>query len=180
MCQFPLDNDDSVSCEQRSQSLADVVLRTRAEDALAGFQRCASAEDSHVLARRHAAHLQRCAVLVSPKLMSSFDFEEQEQEEGEEVTCDKYHDAEFTSLSSAAASEAITRTSTRTSSSFTATSSSADFRASSSSAAFGRLSARPYHEAPTMERATSVSPTASQNAAEVGAYMLDAFSGAVL
>jgi hypothetical protein len=47
-------------------------------------------------------------------------------------------------------------------------------RATSSITAFGRLSTTPYR-APTIERATSLSPTARQDAQEIGVFMLGAF-----
>jgi len=190
MCHFPLPRlDRDISSDHGPESLD--------EDALSDFQRCASAEDSNVLLRRHAAQRQRCAALVLRKPSSSFDFddkleeeeEEEEEEGGEDITYarnDKYHDAEFTPLSSAAASAAFTRCSTRTSSSaFTRSSTTASFtssasssfdmiRATSSTTAFGRLSTRPYR-APTIERAASLSPAAGQDAAEIGAFMLGAF-----
>jgi len=183
MCHFPLPrlrSDDSVSSEHDAESLD--------EDALSDFQRCASAEDPDVLGRRHAAQRQRCAALVLRKPSSSFDFddkleEEEEEEGGEENTYaawphdDKYHDEDFTPLSSAAASAAFTRTSTRTSSSAFTSSASSSFdmiRATSSITAFARLSTRPYR-APTIERAASLSPTTGQDAAKIGAWMLGAF-----
>ena len=172
MCHFPLprlSSNDSISSEHGPESLD--------EDALSNFQRCTSAEDPNVLARRHTAQRQRFAALVLRKPSSSFDFddkleEEKEEEEeggGEEniyAHNDKYHDAEFTPLSSAAASAAFTRTSTGTSSSA--------FSATSSITAFGRLSTRPYR-ATTIERTASLSPTTGHSAAEIGAFMLGAF-----
>jgi len=55
-------------------SSLDYEPATRCTDSdMAGFQRCASAEDSAVLARRHSALLTRSLVYDVPKLMSSFD-----------------------------------------------------------------------------------------------------------
>ncbi|KAJ1467780.1 hypothetical protein T484DRAFT_1921190 [Baffinella frigidus] len=73
--------DDYVSPVQpRSKSVDDLLPRTHAKAALPGFQRHASAEGStgwvtqeELLARRHSTKRSRCAFPDFPKLMSSFD-----------------------------------------------------------------------------------------------------------
>ena len=79
-------NDSVARGLRSSKSAGELLPRSHAlsaADALPGFQRCASAEDStgwvgheEFLAQRHStrsARRKRCAELVLPKLMSSFE-----------------------------------------------------------------------------------------------------------
>ncbi|KAJ1485405.1 hypothetical protein T484DRAFT_1892619 [Baffinella frigidus] len=155
-----------------SKSTDDLPPRTHAksaEAALPGFQRCASAENStgwvtpeELLVHRHATRRLHSDM---PKLTSSWDVDAELQEQDkdacyQENKADIYHDALFTPLSPAAASEA-----------FTHASSSVYLRASSSSSDFGRLSSQPFRAPST--GLPSVSFTDSQNAVDVGAYLFD-------
>jgi hypothetical protein len=86
-----LDYDPAASCTDSDM----------ADAALPGFQRCASAEDPAVLARRHFIWRTRSALFDVPKLMSSLD--------GYDSEGVAHH--EFTHLPSDAASAAFTPTS---------------------------------------------------------------------
>ncbi|KAJ1468988.1 hypothetical protein T484DRAFT_1919802 [Baffinella frigidus] len=160
MSYFPrqrLVRDDCVSHEHlRPKTLDDLEPHRHAKAAthtLPDFQRCASAEGSsgwveheELLWHRHALRRPR-PLFHFPRLMSSFDKADLDEAGASSAAHqeDKSHGAEFTPLPSAAASAALTPSS-----------SSVDvFRARSSSSDFDRLSVN-LPRAPTTVRAPSV------------------------
>jgi len=97
---------DSIARGLRSsKSAGELLPRSHAHsaaDALPGFQRCTSAEDStgwveheEFLVQRHSTRRKRCADLVLPKLMSSFEDSDGEKEDSGHAahTAGTLHDA---------------------------------------------------------------------------------------
>jgi len=84
-------NDSIARVLRSSKSAGELLPRSHAHstaDALPGVQRCASAEDStgwveheQYLVQRHSTRRKRCAELVLPKLMSSFEDSDGEKED---------------------------------------------------------------------------------------------------